>query len=72
MRRQIIDDELWTLIEPLLPHPKPCRLKYTGRKPVPDRAALIGILFVLKTGVCWRDLRAEMGCGSDVSCWRRR
>ena len=71
MARPIVDDELWALIEPLLPPPKPRRLKYPGRKPVPDRAALTGILFVLRTGIRWRDLPAEMGCGSGVSCWRR-
>jgi transposase len=71
MGKPIIDDELWTLIEPLLPPAKPRRFKYPGRKPVPDRAALTGILFVLKTGIRWRDLPAEMGCGSGVSCWRR-
>ena len=32
-----------------------------GRKPVPDRAALNGIVFVLRTGLRWRDLPAEMG-----------
>jgi transposase len=69
--KAIIDDELWKRIEPLLPRPKPRREKYPGRKPVPDRAALSGILFVLSTGLRWRDLPAEMGCGSGVTCWRR-
>jgi transposase len=64
-------DELWALIQPLRPPAKPRRFKYPGRKPVPDRAALSGILFVLKTGIRWRDLPAEMGCGPGVSCWRR-
>jgi transposase len=40
-------------------------------KPISNRAALTGILFVLKTGLRWRDLPAEMGCGSGMSCWRR-
>jgi transposase len=71
MDKPIIDDELWKRIEPLLPQPKPRREKYPGRKPVPDRAALSGILFVLRTGLRWRDLPAEMGCGSGVTCWRR-
>lgn len=71
MGKPIIDDELWKLIEPLLPPAKPRRFKYPGRKPVLDRAALTGILFVLKTGIRWRDFPAEMGCGSGVSCWRR-
>jgi transposase len=69
--KAIIDDELWKRIEPLLPRPKPRREKYPGRKPVPDRAALSGILFVLSTGLRWCDLPAEMGCGSGVTCWRR-
>jgi transposase len=38
---------------------------------VPDRAALTGIVFVLKTGIQWEDLPAEMGCGSGMTCWRR-
>jgi transposase len=71
MVKPIIDDELWKRIEPLLPQPKPRREKYPGRKPIPDRAALNGILYVLRTGLRWRDLPAEMGCGSGVSCWRR-
>lgn len=71
MAKPIIDDELWTLIEPLLPPPKPRREKNPGRLPVSNRAALTGILFVLKTGLRWRDLPAEMGCGSGVTCWRR-
>lgn len=71
MGKPIIDDELWALSEPLLPPAKPRRLKYSDRKPVPDRAALTGFLFVRKTGIRWRDLPAEMGRGSGVSCWRR-
>jgi transposase len=38
---------------------------------VPDRAALAGIMFVLKTGISWNDLPQELGCGSGVTCWRR-
>jgi transposase len=38
---------------------------------VPDRAALTGIVFVLKTGTPWEHLPAEMGCGSGMTCWRR-
>ena len=69
MGKPIIDDELWKLIEPLLPPAKPRRFKYPGHKPVPNRAVLTGILFVLKTCIRWRDLPAKMGCGSCVSCW---
>ena len=71
MAKLIIDDELWALIEPLLPPAKPRRFRYPGRKPVADRAALTGILFVLKSGIRWNPLPTEMGCGSGISCWRR-
>lgn len=71
MGKPIIDDELWTLIEPLLPPAKPRREKHPGRLPVSNHAVLTGILFVHKTELRWRDLPAEMGCGSGVTCWRQ-
>ncbi len=71
MAKPLLDDVLWKLIEPLLPPPKQRRFRYPGRKPVPNRAALTGILFVLKTGIPWDCLPKEMGCGSGMTCWRR-
>lgn len=70
MGTPIIDDELRALIEPLLPPPKPRRKKYPGRRPVSDRAALNGILFVFKTGIRWCDLSTKLGLGSGPTCWR--
>ncbi|WP_231401553.1 IS5 family transposase [Cupriavidus sp. WS] len=64
-------DELWALIEPLLPPPKPRRKKYPGRLPVSNRAALNGILFVFKTGIRWCHLSTKLGFGSGPTCWRR-
>src|SRR5207237_8699457 len=57
------------VIEPLLP-PQPPKPK-GGRPRIPNRAALTGILFVLKTGLQWELLPQEMGCGSGMTCWRR-
>src|SRR5580698_11654527 len=71
MAKPILDDELWTLIQPLLPPPKPRRPRYPGRKPLDDRAVLTGIVFVLRSGIPWEMLPQEMGCGSGMSCWRR-
>jgi transposase len=71
MAKAILDDELWSVIEPLLPPPKRRRFRYPGRKPVPHRAALTGILFVLRTGIPWEYLPQELGCGSGMTCWRR-
>lgn len=68
--RRLVDDRLWALVEPLIPPPAPPRGP-GGRPPVPDRCALEGILFVLTTGCRWRDLPAELGCGSGHTAWRR-
>lgn len=42
-----------------------------GRPRVSERAALTGILFVLRGGLPWQMLPREMGCGSGNTCWRR-
>jgi transposase len=67
--RAHLDDEFWEQIAALLPpeRPKP----KGGRPRVPDRAALAGILFVLRSGIPWEMLPPEMGCGSGMTCWRR-
>ncbi|GAX58255.1 DDE transposase [Streptomyces olivochromogenes] len=64
-----MSDELWSLIEPLLPKPAPKLVE--GRPRVPDRQALCGILFVLHTGIQWEYLPQELGFGSGMTCWRR-
>ena len=62
MARPLAFDALWAELAPLLPPSRP-RPK-GGRPPVPDRAVLTGILFVLKSGIPWEMLPKEMGCGS--------
>ena len=69
MAKPLLTDELWNVIEPLLP-PEPPYTK-GGSPRVSNRAALTGILFVLRTGIPWEMLPQEMGCGSGMSCWRR-
>jgi transposase len=71
MAKPLVPDDLWEIVRPLLPPPKPRRARNPGRKPVDDRKALTGILFVLKTGIRWQDLPHEMGCGCGMTCWRR-
>src|SRR3982751_6231437 len=65
----LVSDELWEAVEPHLPpeRPKP----RGGRPRIPDRAALGGIIFILRHGLRWRDLPRELGYGSGVTCWRR-
>src|SRR6266436_540277 len=60
MSKLLVTDELWAIVEPLLPKHQPSP---KGGKPrVPDRVCLTGILFVLKTGIPWEDFPQEMGC----------
>jgi transposase len=67
--KPLVSDELWTVVEPLLPTR---RAQPKGGRPwIDDRATLTGILFVLRSGIPWRMLPIEMGCGSGVTCWRR-
>ena len=49
----------------------PVRPKPRGGRPcAPDRVALAGILFVLRTGIQWHEVPGELGC-SGKTCWRR-
>ena len=68
MGKLLVPDELWELVEPLLPeHPPSAK----GGKPrTPDRTCLTGILFVLKTGIPWEDFPQEMGC-CGMTLWNR-
>ncbi len=68
MARALVTDRLWAQLEPLLP---PEKAKPAGGRPrASDRACLVGILFVLKTGCAWNDLPAELA-PSGPTCWRR-
>lgn len=60
MAKPLVDDELWNVVETLLPK-RPTRPK-VGKPPADDRICLTGILFVLKTGIAWEDFPCEMGC----------
>ncbi len=69
MAIDLLPDELWNEIAPLLPRhgaqPK------GGRPWAPDRPCLLGIIFVLRSGVPWQLIPVEMGCASGSTCWRR-
>src|SRR5437870_1049300 len=56
------------VLQPLLPPVPQRRFRWPGRKPLDYRMILTGILFVLKTGIAWDDLPAELGCGCGKTC----
>src|SRR5919199_2639416 len=67
--KELAHEELWKAMLLWLP---PERKDVRGGPPrVSNRAALAGILFVLRHGLRWRDLPPELGYGSGVTCWRR-
>jgi transposase len=66
--RLLVSDALWERLQPLLPPPPQRRFRFPGRKPLDYRKILTGILFVLKTGIAWDDLPAELGCGCGKTC----
>jgi transposase len=68
MSKPLVPDELWELVEPILPkHPY---IPGVGKPRVPDRVCLTGIIFVLKTGLPWEDFPQEMGC-CGMTLWNR-
>jgi transposase len=66
--KPLVSDELWALVEPLLPPLPERRFEHPGRKPMDRRKVLTGIVFVLKTGIGWDDLPAELGWGCGKTC----
>src|SRR5436190_2311013 len=66
--KPLVSDALWQRLEPLLPPPPRRRFRFPGRKPLDSHKILTGILFVLKTGIAWDDLPAELGCGCGKTC----
>jgi transposase len=68
MAKLLVSDELWAVAEPLLPPTRPPGTR--GHPPVPNRVALTGIVFVLKTGIPWEYFPQELGC-SGMTLWNR-
>jgi transposase len=63
--RYRVSDELWKKIEPLLPKHKSS--PKGGRPRVPDRKAMDGIFFVLRTGCQWNALNETGICSSSTA-----
>ena len=59
MSRMVIDDEMWSRLEKLLPKPK-------GRHGEDDRLFMEAICWMLRTGAAWRDLPPDYGNWKSV------
>src|SRR5436309_4237812 len=66
--KPLVTDARWEHLQPLLPPPPKRHFRFPGRRPLDSRKVLTGILFVLKTGIAWDDLPAELGFGCGKTC----
>ncbi|MFD6327834.1 transposase [Streptomyces sp. NPDC058442] len=62
-RPWIVDDDLWALIEPLLP---PWPERSPGPQSVADRLCLQGVLYVLHNDMAWQHPPLKPGFGSST------
>jgi transposase len=69
MAKELLPDELWAEIQPLLPVHVPS--PKGGRPPADDRDCLVGIVFLLRSGITWQMLPTEAFGVSGSTCWRR-
>lgn len=64
-----LHEHFWSEIAPLLPPPRPH--PKGSRRLIENRLVLIDILFVLRSGLPWEMLPADMGFDSGMTCWCR-
>jgi transposase len=60
LSRRLVPDQLWTLVQPLIPMPK-VRPQGGGRNRVGDRAVFVAVVYVLTSGCAWRRLPVTFG-----------
>lgn len=70
MSWQLVSDEFWERVVPVLPVVER-RARYPGRKRIDDRACLEAIMYVLRTGCQWAMVPAEVTGCSGKTAWRR-
>ncbi len=64
MAGRLLTDELWNEIEPLFPTWE--QSSKGGRPPIDNRTVFTCLLFMLKTGIGWRDLPTELGASEKT------
>jgi transposase len=66
-----LTEELWATLRPHLP-PRPLYRPKGGHPFCDDRAALTGILYLLREGCKWQSIPSKaLDCPSGSTCWRR-
>ncbi|MDE1675553.1 IS5 family transposase, partial [Nocardia gipuzkoensis] len=60
MSKRLVPDELWAMVEPLLPKFEP-RPQGGGTAPADERAVFTAVVFVLTSGCAWRMLPSAFG-----------
>ncbi|MGW0697407.1 transposase [Streptomyces sp. NBC_00562] len=68
VRADLVPDDLWERVAPLLPPAPEWHRRCPGLLRVPGRTALAGVMYVLRTGVARRDVPAE--CRRRTRCRR--
>ena len=66
-RRFQVSDELWEVLEPLIPEHVNTHRFGGGRPRVPDRTCANGIFYVLRTGCQWKALDATGICSGSTA-----
>ena len=67
-----LTEELWQAIEAHLPVRLAGHNPKGGRPPASDKAALRGILYLLREGCKWQSIPSKaLDCPSGSTCWRR-
>ena len=62
-----VSDELWEVLDPLLPRRVNTHPLGGGRPRVPDRTCANGIFYVLRTGCQWKALDATGICSGSTA-----
>ena len=66
-----LTEELWAALRPHLPT-RPAYRPKGGHPFCDDRAALTGILYLLREGCKWQSIPSKaLDCPSGSTCWRR-
>jgi transposase len=69
MAKPLVSDELWAVVEPLLPPTRPSGTR--GHPPVPNRVALTGSRSVLETGSPWESFPLQQPADAGEIDWSR-